>query len=89
MIKVIKVSASWCGPCKALAPIWKKVKENSVDTEFEEIDADTGIEKCRELGVKSVPTLIFCNAEGKEVSRHTGMITESALREKIAETKGL
>ena len=44
-IKIIKLSADWCAPCKALQPILKNIlsKDEFKDIPFQEIDIDDDI----------------------------------------------
>ena len=42
MLKVLKFSASWCGPCKQLAPIFEQVKSEVSGVSFQDVDV-TGI----------------------------------------------
>ena len=68
MIEVLKFSASWCGPCKALANVLKDVEG------ITNIDIDENRNATIENNVRNVPTLIFLK-DGKEVKRSTGMIS--------------
>jgi predicted DsbA family dithiol-disulfide isomerase len=58
-----------------MCPKCPKIKEymNTKDLEKEWVDAATadGLEKAREFGVSGVPTIIFFNENGEEVSRAT------------------
>ena len=45
MIKVIRFTASWCGPCKMLAPIFGEVQNEVSDVMFETIDVDVNRDK--------------------------------------------
>ena len=58
-----------------MCPKCPKVKEFMEDKGLEKewVDASTkeGLEKSRELGVSNVPTVIFFDEEGKEVTRAT------------------
>jgi len=66
MNQVIKFSASWCGPCKAIAPILEKVSEeykNKID--IYKIDVDAQYELSKYFGIRSIPTLLFIPVEGK------------------------
>jgi thioredoxin 1 len=72
MLKVTKFSATWCGPCKALAPIMNEVKNEHPDVTFEEVDIDQNRDFTTQSGVASVPTVIFYK-NGREVHRFSGV----------------
>lgn len=64
--------ASWCGPCRALAP---KLEEISKDLEGKikilKVDIDSNPNSPTKYGVRGVPTLILFK-EGKEVEQIVG-----------------
>ena len=59
--KVIVFKASWCGPCKAYAPILEKAKPaiKSKGYELEIVDVDENYEMARNYGVGGVPFTII------------------------------
>jgi thioredoxin 1 len=72
MKQLLKFSASWCGPCKALSKVLENV--DLKDIELVEIDIDENTDKAVEYGIRSVPTLVLME-DGKEVRRKTGLLT--------------
>ncbi len=56
MKKVIRFTASWCGPCKMLA---KTLEEVETNVPIEVIDIDVNPEIATEFGIRSVPTLVI------------------------------
>lgn len=69
---LVDFSATWCGPCKALAPTLDKVAaEYAGKLAVYKIDIDSAQETTSDFGVQSVPTCIFFKSS-KEVSRFTG-----------------
>lgn len=54
---ILKFSADWCGPCKALIPIMEEVLANVEITSYE-VDIDEHHELARKYGIMSVPTVI-------------------------------
>ena len=74
-----------CNPCKTLTPILERLsKEYKNDIIFIKTKANENIVLAKQLGVTSVPTLIFVN-KNKEIERENGLITEHSLRERIDE----
>ena len=64
--------ATWCGPCKMLAPILEQVAEEMGDkVVIAKADIDECMELAQEYGIMSVPTMILFK-EGAEVSRNIG-----------------
>jgi thioredoxin 1 len=57
--------ATWCGPCKALAPIVDQIGQDfQGKVKVVSIDIDDCTEVTKKYGVKSVPTIvIFTNGE--------------------------
>ena len=71
--------AEWCGPCKMMSPILKKVKEELADTiSIIKIDVDKNQALAAKYQVKGVPTLVLYKA-GKQVWRQSGMVQKTAL----------
>ena len=65
---IIDFTATWCGPCKTIAPLIKKAWEQ-INTHFDMVivDADEGSDICSFMKVKGYPTLVsFVNKEMAE-----------------------
>ena len=56
MKKVIRFTASWCGPCKALASVLEKIE---TDIPIEVVDIDEQTDLATEFGIRSVPTMVM------------------------------
>jgi len=82
MIKVIKFSATWCGPCKALSPIFNEVKSQMPDVLFQEIDIDQNSDLAIKYNVRGVPTIVI-EKDNQEVTRKSGIIMNAALTQLI------
>ena len=87
MSKVLKFSASWCGPCRAYKPTFDKVSKMDEfgDIEFQDLDVDENEDLAVKYGIRGVPSTIFINNKGEMVDRLAGLQTEDALVGKIRE----
>ena len=56
MKKIIRFTASWCGPCKMLAKTLDQIETN---VPIEVIDIDVNPELATEFGIRGVPTLVM------------------------------
>ena len=77
MLEVKKFSASWCGPCRALAPVMNEIKGQFNNVKFTDYDVDEAYEAATEYGIRSVPTVVLVK-DGKEINRFTGMSSKMA-----------
>ncbi len=85
---IVDVYASWCGPCKKMAPVFEDLSKEFSLVTFAKVDADKQQALLSNLQVKGIPTFIFYN-KGKEVARIVGFIEKEAFKEKIKEVFSL
>ncbi|MCR5515492.1 MULTISPECIES: thioredoxin [Lachnospira] len=71
--------ATWCGPCKMLAPVLEKVAASQDDVKIVKIDVDENPAIAEKFNVMSIPTLILFK-DGKEVNKQVGFVNEPALK---------
>ena len=83
---VIDFFATWCGPCKMLAPILSEVEKETTDVAFIRVDVDQAPDLARRFGIMSIPTLVFLK-NGEEVGRSVGFLRKPELLAKITELK--
>ena len=80
---LVDFSATWCGPCKALAPTIDAVaKEYAGKLEVYKIDIDSAPSAANHFGISSVPTCIFFQG-GKEVDRFLGNADLRSVKERV------
>lgn len=72
--------ATWCGPCKMLAPVLDKVAAKTEGVAFVKVDIDKYVDAASEFGVQVIPTLVLVE-KGEEKARERGFVPESALEE--------
>lgn len=82
---LLDFGATWCGPCKAIAPIIEELGE-----EFKgkmavgKVDVEESPEAAEEYGIRSVPSLIFFkNGEMQPELKTIGMTPKKKLIAKI------
>lgn len=87
---VVSFHATWCGPCKQLAPIMATVAAEHGDlVRCGRIDVDQANEVAGSAGVQALPDVRFYR-NGKQVDQFVGLIPEEELRMKFkAHTQGL
>jgi thioredoxin 1 len=79
MKRILRFTASWCGPCKSLAANLEQIETN---VPIEVVDIDARPEVASEYGVRNIPTLVMLN-ENIEVKRITGAKSTKELKEWI------
>ena len=82
---IVDFYATWCGPCKAIAPVLEKLAaEYKGKIVVYKIDTDKEPELSAAFGIRSIPTLLFIPAKGTpQVAQ--GALPEEALRKTIDE----
>lgn len=75
--------ATWCGPCKAIAPI---VEDLATEYEGKAVIGKCNVDECEDVpmtySIRSIPTLLFFK-NGELVDRHVGMTTKADIAAKI------
>lgn len=85
---IIKVFATWCGPCQQMDPIFADLEKEFADSYiFAELNVDDARDVSIEYGITSVPTFLFFK-NGEVVGRETGYISKEELINKINEHLG-
>ncbi len=77
--------ATWCGPCKAIAPIIEELSnEYSSKIKIGKINVEESPSTTAFYGVMSIPTLIFFK-NGEVLSQYTGALSKVELKQRIEE----
>lgn len=78
MLTVKRYTATWCGPCKQLAPVFDQLKQEITEVSFQTIDVDQNKQATLEKGITSVPTVII-EKDGQQVYRFSGVLPKSVI----------
>ena len=78
MVTVKRYTATWCGPCKQLAPVFEELKKEMTEVTFETIDVDQNREAAIEKGIVSVPTVIL-EKDGQQLYRFSGVLPKTVI----------
>ncbi len=72
---VVDCTATWCGPCKVIAPFIDKLAENYGDrAKIMKLDIDAHKPLAKQFGLKSIPAVLFFK-EGEVVETMVGVKT--------------
>lgn len=63
---LIDFYADWCGPCKMVAPILEELSEEYKGrVDIYKVDTEDQQELAAAFGIRSIPSMLFCPAEGQ------------------------
>lgn len=88
MPKVIDFGSKQCKACKAMEPVLESLMKNHADkfiTEFVDVWMPENVALAKSHGISSIPTQVFFGADGKELFRNTGFISEEQILAKWQE----
>ena len=74
--------ATWCGPCRMIAPMVEQIAEENDTITVGKIDVDENMELASRFGITSIPTLIVLK-NGKVAGKSVGLTTKDAIAKLI------
>ena len=80
--------ASWCGPCRAFAPVFEAAAEQHDDIVFAKVDTEAEQNLAGMAGIMSIPTLMIFR-EGVLVFSQPGALPAAALEDLIGQVRAL
>ena len=79
---LIDFTASWCPPCKAVAPELEKLDAERDDLRVVKVDVDEQREIAQRYAILSMPTFVLVHG-GQEVTRFSGAAPKARLLAQI------
>ena len=77
---IVDFYATWCGPCKMVAPILDELaKEYDGQIVIYKVDTDKETELARAFGIRSIPSILFIPMNGKP-EMHRELFPKKLLR---------
>ena len=78
-VVLIDFFATWCGPCRMMAPILEKVQEELGDSvKIFKVDVDESESLARQFGIMSIPSL-YVFVDGAEKEHSVGLVDKNKI----------
>ena len=82
-VAVVDFSATWCGPCKMLEPVFKDASNELGDkAKFLKVDVDICGDVAQKYGISAVPTIIIFK-DGEVMEKSVGFIPKENILNKV------
>lgn len=80
---LVDFAATWCGPCKQIAPLVDQVAEAYADKiRVRKVDIDNSPGTAQKFGIRGVPTLLVFKG-GEVVAQQVGAVPKSKIEELV------
>ena len=74
--------ATWCGPCKMLAPVFEELSGEMDNVNFFKVDVDQALDIARKYAITTVPTMMIFK-DGEVVDKVIGFLPKEHIKAKI------
>lgn len=74
--------ATWCGPCKMLAPVVEQFAESETNIKVVKVDVDEEPDLAMRFGISSIPTLLVFK-DGKLADKQIGYRSLEQLKQMV------
>ncbi len=82
---IVDFWATWCGPCKMIAPILEEIASEYVDkVKVTKLDVDSNAKTAGKYNIMSIPSLLFFK-NGEVVDQVVGAIPKAQLAARLEE----
>ena len=85
-LMILDCYATWCSPCKMIAPVFEQFSEHYSQAAFYKVNVDEVPDVAHELGIRSMPTFVYFKNGEKvhEVSGAAPPMIEGAISQHIS-----
>lgn len=80
--------ASWCGPCRAFAPVFEQAAVKHTDVTFAKVDTEAEPQLAGSFEIQAIPTLMVFR-DGVLVFERAGALPAAALEKLVQQVKAL
>lgn len=84
---LIDFHATWCGPCKQIAPSIDAIAAEHPEYTIVKVDIDQAPATAQRFGIMGVPTLVVLNSDGTAASQSTGAKAKGAILASLTQAR--
>ncbi|MFW2491332.1 thioredoxin [Clostridium chromiireducens] len=82
-VTIVDFFATWCGPCKMLAPVLEGLSNDMEGkAKFIKVDIDQSLDLANQFQISSVPTMVIFK-NGEKVDQIVGFLPKERIQEAI------